>query len=87
MPKNIGTGQKSIGQKCDESRYQLFRNDGRAFVRRRTGDAYMEDCVDPTVKHGGGSIMVWGCMSEVGVGELKRVSGRLCAKDYVGSYI
>ena len=27
--------------------------------------------------------MVWGCMSEMGVGELRKVSGRFCAKDYV----
>ena len=67
----------------DESRFQLFRNDGRPFVRRRPGEGYRDDCVRPTLKHGGGSVMVWGCMSEMGVGELRKVSGRLCAKDYV----
>ena len=53
------------------------------FVRRRPGEAYRDDCVQPTVKHGGGGVMVWGCMSESGVGELKLVVGRMCAKDYV----
>ncbi len=24
----------------------------------------------PTVKHGGGSVLMWGCMSAAGVGEL-----------------
>ena len=67
----------------DESRFLLFRNDGRPFVRRRPGEAYRDDCVQPTVKHGGGGVMVWGCMSESGVGELKLVIGRMCAKDYV----
>jgi len=67
----------------DESRFQLFRNDGRPFVRRRPGESYRDDCVHPTLKHGGGSVMVWGCMSEAGVGELRKVTGRLCAKDYV----
>lgn len=67
----------------DESRFLLFRNDGRPFVRRRPGEAYRDDCVQPTLKHGGGGIMVWGCMSESGVGKLTLVNGRLCAKDYV----
>ena len=67
----------------DESRFQLFRNDGRPFVRRRVGEGYRDDCVCPTLKHGGGSVMVWGCMSETGVGEIRKVTGRLCTKDYV----
>ena len=30
-----------------------------------------------------GGLMVWGCMSESGVGELVLVEGRLCASDYI----
>ena len=30
-----------------------------------------------------GGVMVWGCMRESGVGELKLVVGRMCAKHYV----
>lgn len=30
----------------------------------------MPACVVPTVKHGGGSIIVWECFSAAGVGEL-----------------
>ena len=67
----------------DESRFLLYRNDGRPFVRRRPGEAYRPDCVQPTLKHGGGGVMVWGCMSESGVGELVLVTGRLCASDYI----
>ena len=29
-----------------------------------------DKCVMPTVKHGSGNVMVWGCMSAAGVGEL-----------------
>ena len=29
-------------------------------------------------------MMVWACMSEAGVGKLRKVMGQLCAKDYVG---
>ena len=67
----------------DESRFQLFRNDGRPFVRRRRGEEHLEECVQPTVKHGGGSIMVWGCMSEAGVGEIRLVTNRLNAAGYI----
>ena len=28
------------------------------YVRRMVGEEFMEDCVQPTVKHGGGGIMV-----------------------------
>jgi hypothetical protein len=39
--------------------------------------------VIPTVKHGGGHAMVWGCMSYAGVGELAIVEGIMNAKGYV----
>jgi hypothetical protein len=37
----------------------------------------------PTVKHGGGHAMVWGCMDYAGVGELATVEGIMNAKGYV----
>ena len=63
----------------DESRFLPFRSDGHPFVRCSPGEAYKDDCVQPIVKHGGGGVMVWGCMSESGVGGLKLVVGR-CAR-------
>ena len=67
----------------DESRFLLYRNDGRPYVRHRPGEAYRDNCVQPAVKHSGGGLMVWGCMSESGVGELVLVNSRLCASDYI----
>jgi hypothetical protein len=39
--------------------------------------------VIPTVKHGGGHAIVWGCMGYAGVGELATVEGIMNAKGYV----
>ena len=36
----------------------------------------------PTVKHGGGSVMVWGRFSTVGVGELIKVENTMRKEDY-----
>ncbi len=38
---------------------------------RQPGEEYKDKCVLPTVKHGGGIVMVWGCMSAAGTGELQ----------------
>ena len=43
----------------DESKFCLDRSDGRVYVRRMVGEELKKDCVQSTVKHGGGGIMVW----------------------------
>ena len=67
----------------DESRFGLFHSDGRARVWRRVGERYHPDCLAPTVKFGGGSVMVWGCFSWWGVGPLVVVKGTLDQNSYV----
>lgn len=44
----------------DESKFNMFQSDGRVYIRRRTGERFKDDCVVPTVKFGGGGVMVWG---------------------------
>ncbi len=54
-------------------------------VSSMCGDAlvkFEEHCVLPTVKHGGGSIMVWGCMSAAGTGELRFIEGNMDSNMY-----
>ncbi len=55
----------------DETKINLFGSDGVKRVWRQPGEEYKDKCVLPTVKHGGGSVMVWGCMSAAGTGELQ----------------
>ena len=42
----------------------------------------MSECVVPTVKYGGGSINLWGCFSQAGVGDFVRIDGIMKKEDY-----
>ncbi|GBM70950.1 Transposable element Tc1 transposase [Araneus ventricosus] len=54
----------------DESKYNVFGSDGKQMVRRKHKSELEMKNLTHSVKHGGGSQMVWGCMSAVGVGNL-----------------
>ena len=47
----------------DESRFTIFQNDGPSHVWRKDGTQYNIENLTPTVKHGGGGVMMWGCFS------------------------
>jgi transposase len=64
----------------DESKFEIFGNKRRLFVRRFEGERYSKYCLQPTVKHGGGSIMVWGAISSKGALPLKRIEGKMDMK-------
>jgi hypothetical protein len=66
----------------DESKFEIFNTKRRVYVRRRTGERYLSACVTPTVKHGGGSVMVWGCFGAEKVGDLHQVQGILNKNGY-----
>ena len=66
----------------DESKFDLFGTNRRIYVRRRVGERYIRDCLVPTVKHGGGNVMVWGAISGYGVGPLKLIEGIMDKKVY-----
>lgn len=67
----------------DESKFQLFKSDGREYCYIRQGQAYDERFTKKTVKHGGGHVMVWGCVTSKGMGELHRITGNMDAPGYV----
>ena len=45
----------------DESKFESFGSNHRVFVRCRVGERIISVCVNSTVKHGGGGVIVWGC--------------------------
>lgn len=61
----------------DESKLELFGSSRRIFVHHRVGERMVPQCVTSTVRHGGGSVMVWGCLAGSRVGDLSRGTGTL----------
>ncbi len=60
----------------DETKIELFDvNSSRRVWRMK--DEYNPKNTIPTVKHGGGNIMLWGCFSAKGTGRLICIEGRM----------
>ena len=57
----------------DESKFNLIGSDGRQWCWREPGKGCDSKFTKKTVKHGGGSVMVWVCLTPHGVGQLQRI--------------
>ncbi len=66
----------------DEIKINIIGSDGVKRVWRQPGEESKDKCVLPTVKHSGGSVMVWGCMSAAGTVELQFIDGTMNANMY-----
>ena len=66
----------------DETKINLFGSDGVKHVWQQPGKEFKDKRVLPTVKHGGVSVMIWGCMSAAGTGELQFSEGTMNANMY-----
>uniref|UniRef100_A0A7I4YEL3 Paired domain-containing protein n=1 Tax=Haemonchus contortus TaxID=6289 RepID=A0A7I4YEL3_HAECO len=66
----------------DESKFCLFGSDGIMYIRRPVNKRCDPEYQIPTVKHGGGSVMLWGCFSLSGVGPLVRIQGNMNSAQY-----
>jgi hypothetical protein len=67
----------------DETKINRVGSDGRKWVWKKPGSALTDQHVKATLKFGGGSLMMWGCMTAQGVGYACRIDGRMDAALYV----
>jgi len=67
----------------DESKFNLFSSDGREYCWMKVGEPISERVIKPTMKYGGGSVTIWGCLTKDGPGYMCKIDGRLDADLYV----
>ena len=66
----------------DETKINRLGSDGCEWVWKKTGEQLSERHVQETVKFGGGSLMMWGCMTAQGVGFARKIDGEMDATLY-----
>lgn len=66
----------------DETKINRVGSDGVEWAWKREDEGISDRLVQPTVKFGGGSIMIWGCMTAKGVGYACRIDTRMDAALY-----
>jgi transposase len=67
----------------DESRFMVFDVLGPKIYWKKKGARPKPSDFLQVIKHGGGSVLVWGCITRLGVGRLHRITGNMNASKYV----
>ena len=65
----------------DETEIELFGHQGKCYVWRKLNTSHHPKNTIP-MKHGGGSIMLWGYFSPAGTGKLVRIEGMMDGAKY-----
>lgn len=68
---------------ADESKFNICGSDGRTMVWRKPNTELNSSNLQATVKHEGGGLMVWGCVSAHGVGDLVFIEGIMDSRRYL----
>ncbi|KAK3561379.1 hypothetical protein QTP86_033119 [Hemibagrus guttatus] len=66
----------------DETKIELFGRSVSHYVWRKSNSAFQKKNIIPTVKYGGGSVMVWGCFAASGPGRLAVINGTMNSAVY-----
>lgn len=66
----------------DETKINRLGSDGQKWIWKRPGTMINENNVSPTLKFGGGSLLMWGCINTCGVGHACRIDGNMNASLY-----
>jgi len=68
----------------DETKINLWNSDGIKYCLRKQDTPLQPFHIEETVKHGGGSLMFWGCMTSKGLGYGCQIyDGTMKAVDYI----
>lgn len=66
----------------DETKINRYGSDGTRWVWRNNNIGIQARLVEETLKHGGGSLMMWGCMHWLGAGYISHIEAGLDARLY-----
>ena len=67
----------------DETKINRLGSDGRKWAWKKSGEGLSDRLVEGTLKFGGGSLMMWGCMLWEGVGFSCKIDGKMDGDLYV----
>lgn len=67
----------------DESKFEVFGKKTATKIWRSKNQEFQDKNIVSTVKHGGGSVMVWGCMAASGVGKLVFIDSTMNKTGYL----
>ncbi|KAF8656611.1 hypothetical protein AX16_002478 [Volvariella volvacea WC 439] len=67
----------------DESKFNLIGSDGHSWCWRRPREEFDACFTVKKVKHGGRHIMMWGCMTSQGIGQIVCINGNMTAVLYM----
>ena len=66
----------------DESKINRVESDGRKWCWKSLKTPLNESQITPTLKYGGGSILIWSCITSKGIGNLTKIEGYMNSEVY-----